>query len=374
MADRSTASFPELRATHEGLVGGSFRPPLGLLGALVLLIGVEYGVRAALPADEFFIAEEQPHTSIHQALAADGPAEVAFLGASVSWNGLDVRLLDRRAERIAGRELHLANYSHFGMRAELALDLAHVIARQDPPPRILYFGVTGHSVAPSQELTPTSWAWRLEDWAREAPALGVDAADEIQGALFNELALHLRTFEVRRDPRAHYARATTERGFSPGPMRGQAVLGHITHRDRTAPNLGRGRQEDDDELMAALVDRGVVGEEGGEVAMVRVEFLERMIAVLQESGIEVVLHEFPLPRRHARIIDLQFGESFQREMNRLARETGATYHSLESIGVTMEPTDFKDASHMNGVGAERYTRAILDAFVVADLRRIYGRN
>ena len=385
MATRSSTSSSELRATHEGRVEGRFRPPLGLFLALVLVAGVELALRAQLPADDFLVDQVQPHTSIHQALDADGIAEVAFLGASVSWNGLRVPLLDERIDAAAGRDVTVANYSHLGMRAELALDLAEVLARREPAPRVLYFGVTPHSVARSDELDPTAWAWALADWRREVREHGLAAADGLPDALRNELARHLRIVEVRRDPQRYWQRLRSGVAFEPNPMRGGHVLGHVRNPNRTAPRRpgsdaepggdGEAVDEAEDELLVrALEDRNVIGgEDAGEGLLEarRIALLEEMVEVLTARGIEVVLFEVPLPAIHVRALSDARMQEFQRAMTEIARSTGARYEPFDTLGIEMGFADFKDSSHMNGRGAERFSRAILRAFVLDDVRRLF---
>lgn len=372
MATRSSTSSSDLRATHEGRVSGGFRAPFGLLLALGLVAVVEVVLRSSLPADDFLVDQEQPQTSLHQVLDTDGVAEVAFLGASVSWNGLRIPLLDEQIDQAAERDVQVANYSHLGMRAELALDLAHVLARREPAPRILYFGVTAHSVARSDELDPTSWAWALADWRREFAAEGTAALDGLPDALRNELARHLRVVEVRRDPERYWRRLRTDARFEPNPMRGGHVIGHLRNPNRTAP---RRADETDDALVAALEERRVIGaEQEGESLLqpARIELLTQMVRVLEERGIEVVLFEVPLPPIHLRSLSEARVAEFQDAMRTIARSTGCRFVPFERLGIEMGQEYFKDSSHMNGRGAERFSRALLRTFVRDDVARLFA--
>ncbi|MEZ5980086.1 MAG: hypothetical protein R3F34_18000 [Planctomycetota bacterium] len=373
MEKPSSTSSSELRATFEGRIHEPYRPPWGFILSFVVIAAVEVFLESKIPSEEILDAHTEPYTSIHEVLDEDGPAEVAILGASVSWNGLVVPLIDRAVDDAAGRDVTVANYSHLGMRAELGDDLAHVIARRDPPPRILYFGITLHSVPFADELDDTSWAWGLPDFWRHVRSNGYSALHGFPYALQNELARKLRIVQMRRDPERFWLRVADGVEFGPNPMRGGHVIGHLKNPDKTLQ--GEEIEGERAALEKALNERRVGRRTNGENPFVSEERVQAIVDVartFQARGTEVVFFEVPLPPDHVAMLPKLFYTEFEAAMARVVRETGARYVPASKLGVTLGREDFKDTSHMNGRGATTFTRALIDVVMRADFVRLFG--
>lgn len=379
MATRSSTSSSEPIASVEARldehVDERMRPPWALLLALLLIALVEFGVRQRIPREDFLDAHTQPKSSLQQVIDTDGAAEIAFLGSSVSWNGLATPLIATAVGKELERTVHVANYSFFGARAEMVTDIAHVVARADRPPRVAYYCVTLHALTRAKQLLDTSWLWAIEDWRREYHANGVGTFEQLPIALTNELARHCRTLEMRRNAPAYLDRLWSGEEFPLAPMRGGWVESHRTH-----PGLMlKGRRElieAEDRLEQALADRDLAeaGENVGDYYDPRrIVELGLVFDILNAVGTDVVYVELPLPTMHTIKLPAGVYEQFQSIVARLVAERGTRYVRFADLGITMSGEDYKDASHMNGRGAQRVTEALIQREILPYTRRVLAR-
>jgi hypothetical protein len=102
--------------------------------------------------------------------------------------------------------------------------------------------------------------------------------------------------------------------------------------------------------------------EMGVGAHVRVQqqLIRSAVARLRAAGVQVVVAEGPLHPDAALLYDARLRDDFLAFADALRAEFGIRFLRVEAFG-RLSPSDFGDMLHLNGRGAQRFTRVVADA-------------
>lgn len=93
------------------------------------------------------------------------------------------------------------------------------------------------------------------------------------------------------------------------------------------------------------------------------EYLQKIIEYCNENGIELFLIDPPMP--DGTLVMTEYYQLYVDEVSAIAEKAGIEYWNFNLIKediLTLERTDYKDAVHLNGIGAEKYTDTLCDIF------------
>lgn len=306
-----------------------------------------------------------------------GAAPVSIVGSSRSREALLVPPLAEAWGLPAGPG-GVANYSMAGSQAADVEVVVRRLLGADPPPRLLVYGMSARQLQAGDDRLEGKgqFLWRLSDWWRVRGELGSDADRLLPAALKNELAAQSVLFSFRgelvdalqdKDPGAlpkAWARLWAPPSTKAHPMRG------------TLPPWQQGRNRNASRKVSDAHVKKYVGTRfdiPGWPDTWQVPHLRALVDVAQAAGVTVIFVEVPLNDRLRRQLPPGTEEGFRRVVREVAAAHGVRFLEADSLGLTFEDADYREQSHMNLRGAERFSRAVASA-LRPDVEHALGRS
>jgi hypothetical protein len=91
--------------------------------------------------------------------------------------------------------------------------------------------------------------------------------------------------------------------------------------------------------------------------------MDRTLRALREAGVEVALFEVPLASLLESELPVGIVEGTDERMRALAGRHGVTYLSIDELAPGLEPSDFREQSHLNVAGGHKMAAALARAVV-----------
>jgi hypothetical protein len=342
--------------------------PWAWLIALVTFGAIESGMRTAIPADEFPVRQDiRASAAFLRVLKADGPAEIAFVGASLTERGVVIPRISKRVNAKARQTTRVANYGHPDAQAEFVEDVVHALMRGESKPRIVLYGVSPMQLNRDLRAESTSGVWRFEDLARKVQQRGPGVLDELPQVLQNELKLTLRIAQLRHDRKAWYQRLVNGRPFPKTGLRGGHY--HITPGSRTnliarPPTLKtKGYQNMKRRMQESIVDGHWVHSEK------LLGHMKGVADLCRESGAELVYFEIPFHDTLRTLMADNTYDNFYDLMDEVSAETGFPFVSVSDLGVSLTDAHYADGAHLNLEGARTMSAPVTQHVVLPALNR-----
>jgi len=342
--------------------------PRAWLAALVAIAVLESALRLAVPADEFPVREDiRTSAAFLRVLQADGPAEIAFVGASLTERGVVIPRISKRVNARAGRSVHIANYGHPDAQAEFVEDVVFALMKGEPPPRLVLYGVSPMQLNRDLRAESTSELWRLEDLPRKFDQHGMGVLDEVPQVLQNELKLALRMVQLRHDQTAWYRRLVHGRAFPKTGLRGGHY--HLTPGSRTnliarPPTLKtQGYHTMKRRMQESIVDgRWVYSER-------LLGHMKGVAKLCRDNGADLVYFEIPFHDTLRTLMADNTYVDFYDVMAEVADETGFPFVRVSQLGVTLTEMHYADGAHLNLEGARAMSAPVTHQLVLPALNR-----
>ena len=238
MADSSSTSSS--KPVHIGV-------PWGLIGALVIVIGVEFVLRGVGRMKLIaFASDEGQYHAVRDTIDAQGPAEVALIGSSQMRESVFMPLLLENLKMLKGRPVWAANYAMRGARVDVVDAAVRYLKRQPNPPQLIVVGLSARDLRATQPDWPrTAIFWSIRDWWREVSVRGHHeaAAAVLPIVVRSETGRVLWSLRYREEislwMQRKFARFGVDGSEDNNPILGQATAQHLGKRGTVVYSGGR---------------------------------------------------------------------------------------------------------------------------------------
>ncbi len=338
--------------------------------AVAVLLSLELLIRAIHPTGTvpWGLDDFGEYRALGPELQAFGAAQVSVVGSSRVREALLLPALEARLERRLGSPLSVASYALSGARAgESELVVAKLLAAS-PPPRLIAYGMTLRQVAERWRVgnvTNVARLWSLPDWWRERRERGTWLDRHLPQVLRNELEKRVHVYRVRPEIQAALAEGATrdfaatlagiwQRTAEVSPMRGD-----LTEWQRLSPRESRNVPVQ--RVRTYLAKVSPLGEWRMEQQL---RHLARLVDRCLAADVPVVLFEVPIAPILAEQLTPGTLERFRAGVAQTAASRGVAWVPLEGLGTSFVKAEFREQSHLNVIGAARFTRAVADRVVL----------
>ncbi len=345
-------------------------PPWGLAIAAILLLALELVLRRLNPAGNLAPLAGEREFGFRAVTfeIQQGAPDVAVIGTSRARRGVLAPVLRETLEK-QGLASSVKNFSLGGAQAEELELMVRRIGESTGRPKLVLWALTVKELRHREETPGKSWRYlaRFSDWLDARGRLGAGVDQHLPDALRNEAARGSYIVRCRfalRDMLA--ATGDDEEGepenrwetfknvFVPTrstltPMQGGLPADFVGSRR----NLSR-------KVTMQRVKRylGDAYTQPNWPHNYQAERLEATVRHLRELGIPLLLVEIPVHELLEKGMPRKTQQKFRRYVSAVAREYGVPFVTVEELGVSFEPNDFLEQSHLNYRGALKYTSAI----------------
>ena len=321
--------------------------PWAFLLALVGLLAVEVALELRIDGADYPTRDHLRDTgAFRHVLRHHGAAEVAIVGASVARRSVVIPDMQAVVDEAIGRKPAIVNYAHQGARAEFVEDLVHVLLRQDPPPRVILYGVTPAQIASDNDPQKTSYVWGFQDLPRELSEHPASTLGELPQVVRNEIKLRSRVLQIRYDLWGWRDYLVFGEDFPPG-----AMVGAQHHRGAFgSSSLADYLNPQDTSLYRNLAEDIRDATQGGQwtYSEARVADIRAMAAACETAGVTLVLYEIPVPDLYRQLLPANAYPDFYAQLDRLPVQ----FVRLAQLGDNYTDASFSDAVHLNLAGAQ----------------------
>ncbi|MGA2496362.1 MAG: hypothetical protein ABSH20_01390 [Tepidisphaeraceae bacterium] len=359
MVRSSSTSSSEPGLPDAPLLSGGF--PWALAGAVLILLAVEAAVRLADPADVIpYSAGREEHFAVANYLSRFGPADVGFIGSSMTREGIAAPLVRARLEQAVDAPFYVANYGCGGMVADEGNAIVRYMVRNRKIPRLLMYEVNLQHLRPSVSSQAGLLAvfWDVKDWFQEWARTGTPRMRELPVVIRRDIGRWWLTLRYR-DRVSEWSREWLRLARSvPVPIQGEysKLLGFNTH---LSANPAK-RQF----LLRKWLDGPLRNGRYPKMDRAMVEYLEDTLRLCRDNQIALVLYEMPVwPGVQARIPSETY-EEFYRVVDGLSDKCQVPFYRVADLQVTLGDEHFIDVTHMNRHGAAVMTGALIDKAIL----------
>ncbi|MGE5610214.1 MAG: hypothetical protein ACM359_13250 [Bacillota bacterium] len=358
MASSSSTSSSKLLYPPAGF-------PWALVGAGLILVAVEVLFRLAAPTKVIPYSSNalEEHLAVANYLSDVRPADVGFIGSSMTREGVAAPLVREQLQSALGRRVYVANYGASALVADEANAIVRYMLQHRTVSRLLIYEVGLHHFRPSISSRATRVAifWSLRDWFEDWAQSGKPATRVLPVVIRHEVGQWWRTLRYGRQLE-HWAGEWL--GLAKGsrvPMRGDHS-GKWRSKANLAANSTR---------RESLVRRWVGGHlRGGRYAKMDpelVQCLEQTLQMCRDHHISLVLYEVPLSASVRAKVPPKVYEEFYALIDQLASTYGVPFYRLADLELQFGDEHFADATHMNRHGATLLTEALTEKVILPRL-------
>lgn len=355
--------------------------PWALTATIGVLAAVELGIRSADPEDVIpYDLGATQYESVVCHVDAFAPADVCFVGASRTREGIVIPEVQRACDKALAQPITVANYATAGQRAGRGNAVVTYLIKKGHPrlivcgasPRILHGWTLG--------VEEIALFWDIGDWWQRFLAAPDRHISLLPIVIRNEVSKHYLTLKYRRkasvlvrdanraiawSDRVSFSVKDVLRGApSPCPIRGD-----LTRWQRFQPDRSLLTDPVPEKRVRRFVDRLLIN---GEYPMPQrnVDLLADTIRLCRENGAEVIFFELPLSDILQEHLPPNLAEKSRAKIQRLCDAHGVRFFTLERLGLTFAEADFVEQSHLNYHGGLRLTRALLERAIIPCLQRL----
>ncbi|HKY38247.1 MAG TPA: hypothetical protein VJN18_20030 [Polyangiaceae bacterium] len=352
-------------------------PPWGLAIAAILLLGLELMLRRLNPTGNLppLAGEREFGFRAVTFEIQQGAPDVAVIGTSRARRGVLAPVLREALEK-QGLAGSVKNFSLGGAQAEELELMVRRIGESGRRPKLVLWPLTAKELRHREEAPSKSWRYlaRFSDWLDARGRLGARVDQHLPDALRNEAArgshivrcrFALRDMLVATDDEAEAEPENRWETFknvfvptrsTPSPMQGGLPGDFMGSKRNASRKVSRQR------VKRYLGDAFT---QPNWPRNYQAERLEATVRHVRELGIPLLLVEIPVHELLEKGMPRKTQQKFRRYMSAVAREHGAPFVTVEELGVSFEPKDFREQSHLNYRGALKYTSAITPLVVRA---------
>ena len=350
-----------------------------------MLAVVELGIRSADPVHVIpYDLGATQYESVVCHVDAFGPADVCFVGASRTREGIVIPEVQRACDKALTQAVTVANYATAGQRAGRGNAVVKYLIKKGHPrliacgvsPRILHGWALG--------VEEIALFWDIGDWWQRFLAAPARHIKLLPIVIRNEVSKHYLTLKYRRKASvlvrdANRAVAWSDRvSFSTGDvLRGAPspcpIRGDLTRWQRFQPDRSLLTDPVPEKRVRRFVDRLL---KDGEYPMPEgnVDLLADTIRLCRENEVEIIFFELPLSDILQEHLPPNLVERCRGKVQRLCDAHGVRFFTLERLGLTFTDADFMEQVHLDYHGALRLTRALLEHAIIPCLQRLEART
>ena len=342
--------------------------PWAFAGAILILLLVEYSIRAADPKSVIpYQLGEQEHHAVAAYLDAVGPADVCFIGSSHTREGVIVGELQKRCRR-AGLPVEVANYGVSGARADGAELVANRILAAERKPRLIVCGVSPRDLrSRNPDWTRLAIFWDLGDWYRNLPGNPARVGPLFPQVLRQEIGRRYLTLRYRELPRYWLAAWLGTVGADPCSIHGDELSAwHQEERSLKTRAVPEERMEEYLEQNRLNDGSETDGDRREQAALVR------LMRACRAAGVPLVLYEVPMSDHLAERLAPGLNDKHVATLTELARREGVRFVRREEFRMYIGEGGFREHSHLNHKGALKLTKEMADIVVIPALKGTPG--
>jgi hypothetical protein len=366
----STSSSEPTAPLGVGARVRSGRLPWGLFSAVLLVLAFELGLRAMNPAGIVASAteDERQYRAVVPELLAFGAPDVAIVGSSRARRAVTAPIV-KDAFTAEGQKVRVGNFALDSAKAEETQAVIRRLLEVTPNPRLIVWPIAPRDV--SRDADPPRpflrYLWRVSDWWRYRRTFGGSADRHLPDALRNETSRY--SWLMRYRP---YLRDLLE-GSQRRPLLGTFVELVLGKRDPTPihgavdPHHLRPKGSRSMPIKTADVRRyiGRSFRERRWLVNHQSRSLEKSIGILKQAKIPLIFIELPTHPVLEKMQPSGTTKEFRTFMRGIAKRHAVTFVPLSQLDVELEPTDYYEHSHVNYVGARKFTQAITKEITTA---------
>jgi hypothetical protein len=339
------------------------RAPWGLATAAGMLLALELVLRVLHPPGVLpsTLDDELCYLGVVPELLAYGAPDIAVVGSSRARRAVN----SPEIAAAFGSEQR-PRVGNFGLGAAKAEDTEVTIRRlleANPAPKLVIWPIAPHDLV-SRGEQPGPWVrylWRVSDWREARQRLGGRADRYLPEALRNEAARHLRLVRYRGpvrnliegSQRRHLLSNLTDLllgrtqptplhgAIHPMNLKGDGTAMKEVSRKRIRRYIGRRSYRD---------PRWPNNEQAASV--------ERAIELLARRGVRLVFFELPAHPLMEEMLPSGTTKKYRKLMKTLEKRHGVPFFRISDLDEQFSALDFVEQSHVNGMGAKKFTKAI----------------
>jgi hypothetical protein len=304
---------------------------------------------------------ELSYRGVAAELASYGAPEVAVVGSSRARRAVMAPLL-RQFLKKQGNRVRVGNFALGGAMAEEIEVAVRRLTEASPPPSLIVWPIASREFEgrPLRPVSQVRYLWRPRDWWRARTELGSSADPLLPDAVRNEAARHSLLVRYRftiRDLVAEPPRRNLVPTLANTFMgrRGPTTLHGDVDPKFLRPDADRSHNVSSRRVKAYI---GNAYTEPDWPRNYQAQHLERALFDLKRAGIPIVFFELPSHPLLEELMPAGTSHKFREHMRGVASRHRVPFVSLEELSVAFEKADFREQSHLNRGGAEKYTSAI----------------
>lgn len=341
------------------------RFPWALAGAALILLAVEIALRFVSPQRIIpYASGLAEHLAIANCIADVGPADVAFIGSSLTRDGIIAPLVRAELETAFECPVYVASYAASALVMDETLAIVKYMIRKNASPSLLLCELSPQQFrrAVSSRLGATTIFWDINDLAKNISQKRPDSTRAIPMFLRREVGQYWITLRYREALRQWIQQALRLIDKPSIPMLGD-YPGHWNRRS-TASLADPARRKS---LVQRWLQRNVHDGQYSKIDHRLVARLDQTLLQCRQYNIPIVLYEMPLSPALKQKMPPDVYREFYALVADLARKHQVPLYLIDDLGLKLGNEHFADAVHMNRHGAALLTDALTQKVVLPRL-------
>ncbi len=371
MADSSSTSSSERSQLPETGIRRDDRRahglPWALLMAITLLALAEMGVRQMNPTSLIVSRDDSDQArAVRDVISLDEPFDVAFLGSSMMYQGINVPDLQAKLRNATGQETRVRNFAVRGGRMDVFAATVRHLLRQENKPRLFVIGTSIRDLRDYDlDLDRLSLFWNVQDFRTITRERGYRATKYLPTVIRNEIEPHFSLLKYRNALSLQIERLFVRVNSEPMPVLGKSPSQHLGSKRDEVLTLDEFKSSSNKRRMAQAY-RVDLPPQPSETFT---RCIDQIIDDCRKADVKVIFLDMPINRLMRGLIinadkkhkSDQIEPAYRAAMAEHCTARGVAFLTSEDLGLTWEDNEFFDSQHLNYAGAVKLGDALLPA-------------
>lgn len=367
MADSSSTSSSERPVAKEAGRAEHRRAhafPWALLIAFGLVLVVELLVRRVDERTLIFTRGDSDQArAVRDEISLNEGVDVAFVGSSMTYQGINVADLESKLKSEAGREVRVRNYAIRGGRMDLFAATVRHLLRQETKPRLIVVGVSIRDLRDYDlDLERASIFWNASDFAHVVRERGTSPTKYLPTVIRNEIEPRLWLLKHRHTISTKLKQEVIDIATEPMPARGESPSQHLSARRNTTLTMNEFKSTSNKRRMVQAYRIDLPPEPPA----MFVACVDEVLADCRAAGVKLIFLDMPISEPMQGLLINADKKRKSDRIEPLYRATMAArcaaanvpFLTAADLSLTWNLEDFYDSQHLNYAGAMKLDAAI----------------
>lgn len=341
------------------------RYPWSLLLAFGLVALVEVGVRQIDP--RFLIltrGDADQARAVRDQISLNEPVDIAFVGSSMTYQGINVPDLQSKLRNAIGREVTVRNASIRGGRVDLFATTVRHLLRQEMTPELIVVGISIRDLREYElDFERMSIFWTLGDLGRAIRTHGLNQREHLPVVLRNEIEPHWSLLKYRQALSTRIQQQFVHIDTEPMPARGEPPLQHLGSKRDVTLTMDDFKSSSNKRRMTQAYRIDLPPQPQQKF----VDCVDQILADCQRAGVKLLFLDMPISEPMQGLLinadkkrkSHQIEPAYRETMSARCAAGGVPFVTSQSLGLEWRLNDFYDSQHLNYAGSTKLSTALV---------------